>query len=278
MNFRYVVARLVRHFMPEWMVRYLLLHSVILKAGLETADPEAAVRRYAEALQRRGLSLDGKTVLVFGYGGRFDVGIGLLEHGANHVVLCDRYAHADNSHNRGLVSRFRDYFDLSEGDVRPRPDRITLFQGDIVGAASRRTLPACDLVISNSVLEHVDDLAAVLTALGWLTKPSGLHIHYIDLRDHYFKYPFEMLRYDKTVWTRWLNPSSNLNRLRVWQYQDAFDNVFEEVEIEILQKEESAFALAEPHVRPEFKTGSAMQDAVTLIKVISARPIRQKTF
>lgn len=272
MNPRYVAGRIARHFMPEWMVRFLLRRSIIIRAGLETSDPDAAVRRYDEALTLLGKSLAGATVLVFGYGGRFDVAIGLLQKGASHVVLCDRYAPPDDAHNRSLLARFSTYLEQSDGQVRPRSEWISLFQGDIISAGTVDTLPACDVVVSNSVLEHVEDVGAVLTALSRFTKRDGLHIHYIDLRDHFFRYPFEMLHYSERVWRQWLNPSSNLNRLRVWEYQDAFEKVFEEVAIAVIQRDDLAFARAQHRIRPEFQAREPNENAVTLIKAVAHRP------
>ena len=73
LNFPYLIPRLARHFLPEKLVRTLLLRNVIIRPGLETSNPFAAVQRYVDVLSERGLSLRGKRVLVFGYGGRFDL-------------------------------------------------------------------------------------------------------------------------------------------------------------------------------------------------------------
>ena len=82
LNFSYLLPRLVRHFLPEKLVRALLLRNIIIRPGLETSNPFAAVQRYADVLSERGASFSGKRVLVFGYGGRFDIVFGLLKEGA----------------------------------------------------------------------------------------------------------------------------------------------------------------------------------------------------
>ena len=53
-NLPYLFPRLIRHFLPERLTRFLLLHSLVIKAGLETSEPDAAVRRYIDILERRG--------------------------------------------------------------------------------------------------------------------------------------------------------------------------------------------------------------------------------
>jgi SAM-dependent methyltransferase len=155
--------------------------------------------------------------------------------------------------------------------ARPRSDRITLLQADI-REVKPTVLPSVDLVISNSVYEHLDDVEGITRALSALTRPGGLHIHFVDLRDHFFKYPFEMLCYSKSAWYGWLNPSSNHNRYRLWDYRRAFEASFSNVEITVLARDEVNFAKARARIRPEFLSGSMDDDAVTLIRVVVSQP------
>jgi hypothetical protein len=266
LNLPYLVPRLVRHFLPERVVRFLLLRSLVIRPGLETSDPRAAVNRYIDVLAGRGLSLQGRRVMVFGYGGRFDIGVGLLEAGAGSVVLVEKYAPPDDAHNRMLLPRYESYL-RSEGDrVRPRDDRMTLLQADI-RAVKPQDLAPVDLVISNSVYEHLDDVEGITAALAALTAPDGLHVHFVDLRDHFFKYPFEMLRYSRNVWYGWLNPSSNHNRYRVWDYRRVFEACFQQVELTVLERDLESFQKALPRIRPGFLSGDQADDSVTLIQI-----------
>src|SRR5512135_1938674 len=119
LNFPYLVPRLTRHFLPENWVRALLLRSLIIRPGLETSNPFAAVQRYVDVLSGRGRSFRGQRVLVFGYGGRFDLGFGLLKEGAAHVVLCDKYARPDEAHNRQMFAAEEKYFAVTDKGLRP---------------------------------------------------------------------------------------------------------------------------------------------------------------
>jgi SAM-dependent methyltransferase len=273
LNLPYLLPRLARHFLPEKMVRALLLRSVIIRPGLETRDPFAAVQRYADVLSGRGESFRGKRVLVFGYGGRFDIGFGLLKEGAAHVILCDKYASPDEAHNRQMFAAEENYFVVGSEGVRPRPEWMTLLETDIRELQSAGVIEPVDVVLSSSVYEHLDDVEGITRALASLTKPGGIQIHFVDLRDHFFKYPFEMLRFSERQWRGWLNPSSNHNRYRLWDYRRAFESCFGQVEIEILDRELEAFQKVQPHIRPEFISGKLDDDAVTLIRVIVAKPL-----
>ncbi|MGZ9226739.1 MAG: hypothetical protein ACXW4M_14410 [Anaerolineales bacterium] len=273
MNLPYLIPRLIRHFLPEKLVRTLLLRNIIIQPGLETNNPFAAVQRYVDVLSKRGRSFEGKRVLVFGYGGRFDIGFGILKAGAAHVILCDRYAPPDEHHNPRLISAEDKDFAVESSGLRPRPEWITLLQSDVREVHASAKIDPVDIVISSSVYEHLDDVEGITRALGGLTKPGGIQIHYVDLRDHFFKYPFEMLRFSENIWRRWLNPSTNHNRYRVWDYRRAFKACFEDVEIEVLSREEGAFRKVMPHLRPEFVSGDMEEDAVGLIQVVVSNPV-----
>jgi len=272
LNLPYLIPRLVRHFLPEKLVRTLLLRNIIIHPGLETDNPLAAVKRYVEVLSEHGLSFQGKRVLVFGYGGRFDIGLGLLKAGAAHVILCDKYAPPDEVHNQRVFASEEKYFFMEKEGLRPRPEWITLLEADIRDAQATKQIEPVDFVISSSVYEHLDDVEGITRALANLTKPDGLHIHYVDLRDHYFKYPFEMLRFSEHTWRTWLNPSTNHNRYRLWNYRAAFKSCFAQVEIKILTREEDAFRKLLPRIRPEFVSGNLEEDAVGVILLSASKP------
>jgi len=260
--------------MPEKLVRVLLLRNIVIKSGLETNNPLAAIQRYMEVLSECGLSFQGKRVLVFGYGGRFDTGFNLLKAGTSHVVLCDKYAPPDNEHNQRLFASEDKYFAPTNDGLRPRSEWMTLIEADIRDPQVGNTIAPVDIVLSSSVYEHLDDVKGITRSLAALTKPDGLHLHFVDLRDHYFKYPFEMLRFSEKTWRRWLNPSSNHNRYRLWNYRDIFNSCFGEVEIRILTRNDEAFQKLLPHIRPEFISGNVEEDAVGTIRVIASKPLK----
>jgi len=272
MNLPYLLPRVARHFLPERLTRFLLLRSLIIRPGLETTDPAKAVSHYLEVLQARGEAIKGKRVLVFGYGGRFDVGIGLLEAGAGHVMLCEKFAPPDDVHNAELLPKYDAYLFLDNGRPRPRPEYMTLLQADIRDVHPSAEMRPVDLAVSNSVYEHIDDVDGITRALAALTKPGGLQIHYVDLRDHFFKYPFEMLAYSESAWRGWLNPTSNHNRFRLWDYRRVFEKYFGKVEMQTLKRDEAAFEKARPRLRPEFVSGNLQDDSVTSVLVIAAEP------
>jgi SAM-dependent methyltransferase len=273
LNLPYLIPRLIRRFMPEKVVRTLLLRNLIIQSGLETNNPFAAIQRYTDVLSRHGFSFQGRRVMVFGYGGRFDIGFGILKEGAAHVILCDKYAPPDEDHNRRMFGAEEKYFGMDSQGLRPRPEWMTLLEADIRQVHMSKSIEPVDIVISSSVYEHLDDVEGITRALAALTKPHGIQLHYVDLRDHFFKYPFEMLRFSESTWRRWLNPSSNHNRYRLWDYRRVFEACFGQVEIEVLSREEAAFRKIRPYLRPEFMSGNLEEDAVGTIQVVALIPV-----
>ena len=272
MNLKYLITRLARHFLPEKLVRFLLLRGWIIRPGIETSSPAEAAERYKIDLANAGVKMQGKSILIFGYGGRFSLAMELLRLGAAHITLVDKFAPPDDAHNLSLLPLNEEYLKEEQGCVTPHPEKITLIEQDILSEDVRSAIPKVDILLSSSVYEHLDDVENITKSLAMLTKPEGIQLHYVDLRDHYFKYPFEMLCYSKKVWYGWLNPSSNHNRYRVWDYRQAFEQHFSNVNLIISERDEVAFEAIRPRILPEFMHGDLAEDSVTLIKVIARQP------
>lgn len=271
MNLKYIFLRTTRHFLPETVTRFLLRHGFIIRPGIETRSPVDAVNRYEAALAERDISLTGKRMIDFGYGGNFATGVELLRRGASQVILCDKYAPPDDERNRTLLPEYSKWLIERDGHVCPKSGSMTLLQGDIRDAAREHTLEPVDIILSSSVYEHLDDVSGITRALCDLTKPGGVGLHYIDLRDHYFKLPFEMLAYSPSVWERWLNPTSNLNRFRMWDYRRIFNQYYKQVEMRILESEPGEYKKALSKIRLEFISTDEQENAAIGIRVIAAR-------
>jgi hypothetical protein len=272
LNLPYLLPRIIRHFLPESVARFLLKRRWIIRPGLESSDPVAAVTRYVDVLSQHGRSIKGQHVLVFGYGGRFAVGVELIKQGAAHVVLCDHFVLLDTERNLQLLPQYGECLFVEGGEVKPLPQFITLLHGDIREASIQNQISPVDCVLSTSVYEHLDDVDGITRALASLTKLDGLHLHFVDLQDHFFKYPFEMLTFSGRVWKSFLNPTSNLNRLRLPDYEKIFNACFQKVDILVLERNEDEFKNMRARIRPEFLSGYVTVDSVTLIQVVAQMP------
>jgi SAM-dependent methyltransferase len=262
----YLVLRLVRRHLPDSVVRTLLHRGIFIRPGLETASPDQAIRRFIDGLAAAGDTVRGKRVLIFGYGGGFGVGVGLLRAGASHVVLLDPFAQPVDRLNLAIAETSAPFLTAEDGRAVPNPEYLTVVHTSLAEYLEGGGKPV-DLVLSNSVLEHVDGLALVVPQLARVMRPGGGQLHFVDLRDHFFKYPFEMLCHSERVWRRWLNPGSNLNRLRVADYERVFRASFRDVQVEPLEAYPEELRAVRSRIRPEFLTGDDAQDAVGRIVV-----------
>ncbi|HEV7364418.1 MAG TPA: methyltransferase domain-containing protein [Gemmatimonadales bacterium] len=249
----YLVLRLIRRHLPDRAIRALLRRGLIIRPGLETRAPQAASRRFLDVLKTAGDTITGRRVMIFGYGGRFDVGVGLLRAGAGHVVLVDPYVSPPPA-----------------SKLKAEP-ALTVVSAPLDSYPCSGGKPV-DLVFSNSVMEHVGDVARAVKDLARATAPRGQHFHFIDLRDHFFRHPFEMLCYSERQWRRFLNPGSNLNRLRAGDYERLFAERFGQVKVETLYSDLPAFRAVRARIRPEFLSGNNERDAATHILLRASRP------
>jgi SAM-dependent methyltransferase len=217
--------------------------------------------------------VEGKNLLVFGYGGSLAIAGELLRAGCSHVTLCDLFPPVNQHINDALLPEFSQYLEIKQGVVVPRSECISVYHGDIRSVPDSERLGPLDLIVNTSVYEHLDDVDGITKALSRLLKPSGYFVAFIDLRDHYFRYPFEMLCYTNKTWKRWLNPTSNLNRYRVWDYRNILERYFQNVKIDILERDLENFVKAKKYIRPEHKSGNDSQDSITSVSVFCSSPM-----
>lgn len=257
--------------MPDKLVKALLNHQIIIKPGLETRSPDIAIARLKEDLSRLDYQLAGKRVMIFGYGGNPMFACDILKLGARKIVLCERSGFPDINVQSSMAID-GDYFINVDGRIKPNPKYVDVLHDEITNIAQRLKYESVDLILSSSVYEHLGNVTAITQSLANITSRKGIHVHYIDLRDHYFKYPFEMLCFPENVWVKWLNPGSNLNRLRLSDYQLIFKQHFDKVEIDVLENDAEAFERARPNIREKFISGNNLTDSATKIRVTAKSP------
>lgn len=250
----YLVLRLGRRAVPAALMHTILQKGAGLTTGLETREPGAAADLYEAAVAELGLNWHGRRVMIFGYGGKPELGIELLGRGAEEVVLLDPYARPR-----------LDSYELHEGSAALQFEPRHL--SEYVQAGER-----VDLVLSWSVLEHVRDPGATVGNMAAVCRPAGAQVHFVDLRDHVFRYPFEMLCHSERIWNRYLDPPSHLNRIRPWAVESHFKEKFERVTVGIWESDPVAFRRALPRIRSEFLSGNEGVDAATRLRVLAAQP------
>lgn len=272
MNFPYLVLRLIRHFLPDKWVVFLKNRNIFFQPGLETQDPSKAVERYLQILNKHRININNKKVMVFGYGGNLAIGCEIIQAGAEKVFLIEQKGFPLIFDFENLAQKYPDSIEKKSGTPILNSEKLVIFHKDLEAIYHQASFEKVDLILSNSVFEHVEEPQTVARQLAKMTKHSGFQLHFIDLRDHYFKYPFEMLCYDEPTWKKWLNPTSNLNRLRLRDYRKIFGTYFHNVEFITDESDLQKFRRIQDRIRSEFLSGNDEEDCATLIHIFCSNP------
>lgn len=77
-----------------------------------------------------------------------------------------------------------------------------------------------DCVCSISVLEHLRAPEAIIAESARVLRAGGWMLNLVDMRDHYFKYPFEMLKYSPGQWRLLTTRAGGAGYLNRWRLGD----------------------------------------------------------
>ncbi|MBN2037168.1 MAG: hypothetical protein JW768_10535 [Chitinispirillaceae bacterium] len=260
MNSRYLLFRIFRRIVPFRVSDFLLRRNIGLKISMGTTDPARVVREYIQELNRISQTVRNALIMEIGYGGSFGTAIEFLKNGARHVYLHDEFVRPATRVNTLLMDDSGGYLTLQKGIPCPDPRHITLLPRD--NGAWRFIQGSVDFVVSRAVLEHVADVSALLNRLlGHEALRAAVHAHFIDMRDHYFAYPYEMLCYREAVWKALLCPAEHLNRLRLHQYHQIFKKHFDHCEYRITDTDPVGFFQVKNRIQKQFLCGDNACDA-----------------
>jgi SAM-dependent methyltransferase len=192
----YVALRLARRFlMTDGMLKHVGGLLPYYRTNLNEVDARPVIALYERAIAASDRQLPPDPVILeVGSGATNSVGYALAQSrlaAGGRVVLFEPFVPLDEAADARQRSA------LAPG-VTQRVQRISTLQGVAAGSV--------DLVLSHSVLEHVRDPASTLAELDRVMAPSGLMVHAVDYRDHFFKYPFHFLLFSRRSWERWLDP------------------------------------------------------------------------
>lgn len=189
----------------------------------------------AQRLQEMGIPLAGGRILEIGPGVAFGGMIYLLAAGAK-VFVADRWLAPwfDDFHGpiySGIADRLEGRSGFDVAPIRQIVSRKDYSSGKIerlfaaAEALTETDIEPFDAILSNAVLEHVEDVDQGFKALFRLTRPGGVGIHQVDYRDHRdFDHPLEHLLVEPGAFDA-MNRKCNFefgSQRRQVDYADAF--------------------------------------------------------
>lgn len=260
----YLIPRLARRFMPERLAaRFLSRRSWSVERLYE-----ASTRAYFRGLaltQGDNPFVNGAAPIILeaGTGVYNPASVPLFRAGASKIILLEPFL-ADTIDLARFRERANAFLTLAdEDDAFPVPrveelgdplDRVE-FSGHLWEDTG---LPddAVDFVLSISVLEHLRNPEAVLDETRRILRPGGWLISTVDMRDHFFKYPWEMLKYSERQWrllTTQRGGGGYLNRWRIDKWRQALEERGFNVTLEATHQFDSGILQERPLLDPEFR-------------------------
>jgi SAM-dependent methyltransferase len=270
----YVSGRLIRKILPNWVSQRLLS-----RRFLPAERVYETTRLYLRALLEAGLierfqDGAGLTVLEAGTGVYNPATAPFVMTGLARLLLLEPFPGG-----RIDFPRFRRRFDAllslaREDDSYPLP-KDWEGKGILASGKSPEGIPpgvellnrhwestglspeSVDYLFSSSVLEHLREPEAVLKESRRILRKGGWMIHVVDLRDHFFRYPFEMLKYSERAWgflTTASGGSGYQNRWRLTRWKEALERYGFATQGIVLLDLGERLAREKPAFAPEFRT------------------------
>ncbi len=197
----YIFLRLLRRFL--FSDNCLVKYGTIIPHYQQNSNqhcPDLIVDRYELYARGHGLTLSGKCVLELGPGVTNSAAYELVARGSAMVYAYEPYARYDSRTDQKLLLSISEKYGVDPYRISGSIKRIECLDGLPEGGI--------DVILSHSVLEHVETPLELFRALHEKLDQSGIMLHHVDYRDHFFKYPFHKLVFSKKMWNRWLNPGN----------------------------------------------------------------------
>jgi SAM-dependent methyltransferase len=205
----YILLRLLRRYLfPAGFLERHGRYIPYYRVNCNRFDPASIISRYRDIADRHGIALAGSRVLEIGPGATNSTAYALAAYGCAEVYALEPFTRLDDRANQRLLETIANMYGANPRTIASRVNRITRMS-DIPG-------PEINLVLSNSVLEHVRGPNVLFKEIGSVLLPNAAMIHCIDYRDHFFKYPFHRLLFSQQTWARWLDPGD----LPGWSLKD----------------------------------------------------------
>lgn len=177
--------------------------------------------------------LEGKKILEYGPGDTLGVALLLYAHGAEAVHCVDRFPLSKMSSTN--VEVYKQLLESLDTECRMRADNAFIEKGNpssgfdtgaIAYQVTKNGLSGAigeyDLIISRSVLEHVNNLEETMLDIKRSMKDKGIAIHKVDLKSHGLdRYTsFDFLTWPTPVYKLMYSHKGFPNRWRVNRYKE----------------------------------------------------------
>lgn len=252
-------------------------------------------------MQTLSLPVTGKRVFEIGTGWFPTLPICYALAGAGSCVTVDLHRHLDERLTfrmlRALgahIDQVAEAADLAPAEIRRRHDELmgardldellrrARIEYHAPSDATRTRLPEgeVDIVLSNSVLEHVpfEVIEAMMRESLRILRPGGIITHSVNCGDHYAYFDrrinfMNYLQFTEAEWRLWNNDLQYQNRLRPQHFVDITEAAgFELLICKYTPRPELLAALSSMRIAPEFAHYPPEQLATKSIDIVARKP------
>jgi SAM-dependent methyltransferase len=221
-------------------------------------SPKPIVDNFEKYLNLKNIKIHGRTILEIGTGISNSTGYEIMARGAAKYFAYEPYVKCDSQIDDRLFQQIKkDYPNLQKNGV----SRIVNL-GDIKNNS-------IDILLSQSVLEHVNNFEQLMTELKPLLTQSGCMLHVVDYRDHFFKYPYHFLQFSKNIWDLFLNPG-DLERWRINQHIHQFEKTGFIVDVLHTETDAENFEKIKPYLHNDYKNNDKMNSVIHGVLFVNA--------
>jgi SAM-dependent methyltransferase len=242
-NIEYVALRLVRRFLLPADLHRLGRYLPYYRTNLAEAKPDQICRLYVDWLAQVRRSVRGRRVLEVGSGATNGAGYALACAGAKRVWCVEPHVALERGRDAVLLAQIADRHAQDPSAIAAAVSRCVSLAD--VGAGQ------ADVILSHSVLEHVGDLAALVSQMGAALATGGVMLHIVDYRDHFFRYPLHFLQFSRWTWQHFLDPG-DLPRWRLGHHKAALERAGFNPRVIHQVEDAGQFARIRPHVSCDF--------------------------
>jgi SAM-dependent methyltransferase len=237
----------------------------------------ADARFYREQLESQSMVVHDAHVLEIGPGSANPFSVLLFQSGARRVTLVEPYLRAYPAHLR--EARLQAFWQATARPGDPPLPPPTQRQVEWkTGSAENLPLQKDSVLgtLSQNMLQFIRDPRIVFDECYRVTQNGGFFLHRIDLRDHVFRHPFEMLTFRQDAWDK-LCPLKQgrgwHNRLRPWHWVGFLENAgFHFVKAIPLERDEKGYRQVKDRLCSEFAPPSGWDPTITEMVLIGHKP------
>lgn len=259
----YVLLRLIRRYLvPEWLLKRIWNAVPYYQRSIGEDAPEKIVRHYWSLFDENGIQGEGKTICEAGVGVANGTLYEMIGRGAQSAIGVEPFA--------GFS------FEIDEMLIYRTLKRYPVFEKEMIQQRVRRVKEfdelednSVDCIVSNSVIEHVENPNRFFKSMAAVLKPGGVMLHVVDYRDHFFKYPYHFLLFSPRIWNNVIGPR-DLYRFRISDHIAAMRAAGLTVSISREKHNPEAFERVRSRIHTSFKAYSE-SDLSTIQAVLIGR-------